>query len=135
MKHKRPHIEKNEQFFEGDIKKIAMDNEFFRRVIYTGPRCQLAVMSIPAGGDSDEEIHANADQIAFIVDGEGEAVLNGRVQPGEKHCVIFVTAGTRHHVRNTGYRALKLVTVYAPPGHADGTVHHTKEEAMQEEHA
>ena len=132
MKHN--HIEKNPDFFEGDIRKIAENNDLFRRVIYTGPRCQLAVMSVRAGDESNEEVHSNADQVSVVVVGRGEAILNGRVQPIEQHSVVFVTAGARHNVRNTGRKALKLVTIYAPPAYADGTVEHTKEEAMCDEH-
>jgi mannose-6-phosphate isomerase-like protein (cupin superfamily) len=135
MKHKDIHVEDNARFFDGNIKRIAKDNDFFRRVLYTGPHSQLVVMSIPVGDDIGEEAHANTDQILFVVDGDGQAILNGEVQPAEEHSVIFVTAGTRHNIKNIGHKALKLFTVYAPPEHAEGTVHKTKEEAMHEEHA
>jgi len=135
MKHKETHIEKNPQFFDANIKKIAKSNHYFRQVVYTGPHCQLVVMSIPPGDDIGEEVHAHTDQIFVVVDGKGQAVLTGQVQPAEEHNVIFVKAGTRHNIKNTGHEDLKLVTVYAPPQHADGTVHKTKEEAMQAEHA
>ncbi len=132
MKYKDIHVENNARVFEGDIKRIAKDNDFFRRVLYTGPHSQLVVMSIPVGDDIGEETHANTDQILFVVDGEGQAILNGQVQPAEEHSVIFVTAGTRHNIKNIGHKALKLFTVYAPPEHAEGTVHKTKEDAMHE---
>lgn len=135
MKHEQTHIEKNADFFEGDIRTIAKNNDLFKRVIYTGPRCQLAVMSIPAGDDSGEEVHANVDEILVVVDGKGEATLNGRMQSVEKHGVIFATAGTHCNVRNPGRKALKLMIVYAPPAYADSTVDHTKAEALYDEHA
>ena len=43
--------------------------------------------------------------------------------------LAFVPAGTLHNFRNTGSTPLRLYTVYAPPEHAPGTVHETKEEA------
>jgi len=129
-KHEAVDIKKNAQFLDADIKKIAKKNEFFRQVIYTGPHCQLVVMSIPAGEDIGEEIHANTDQILVIVNGKGQAILNGQLQPAAEHDVIFVSAGTRHNVKNIGHKALKLFTIYAPPEHPDGTVHKTKDEAM-----
>jgi len=132
MKHKPTHTEDTPEFFDGNIKKAAKDNTFFRRVVYTGPHCQLAVMNIPVGEDIGEEVHPNTDQILVIIDGHGEAILNGQVQPAKQHSVIFVTAGTRHNINNIGHKPLKLATVYAPPEHAGGVVHKTKEEAMQE---
>ncbi len=34
-----------------------------------------------------------------------------------------------HNIVNTGKAPLKLYTLYAPPNHRDGVVHHTREDA------
>jgi mannose-6-phosphate isomerase-like protein (cupin superfamily) len=47
----------------------------------------------------------------------------------ESDMAIVVPAGMRHNIENTGHKALKLYTLYAPPQHVDGTVHRTKAEA------
>lgn len=133
MKTSESQIERNPKFFDGDIKKLAKTSRFFRQVIYTGPHSQLVVMSIPPGEEIGEEVHASTDQVLVIVDGDGEAFLDGRQQPAREHNVIFVTAGTLHNIKNTGKKELKLFTVYAPPEHKDGTVHKTREEAAHEE--
>ena len=54
-----------------------------------------------------------------------------RVGPND---LVFVRAGTRHNFVNTGDGPLRLITIYAPPEHADGTVHATKAEADAAEH-
>lgn len=130
MKHRQVYLEKNRDFLEGDIKYIAKKNDFFRQVIYTGPHCQLVVMSIPPGEDIGETIRMNTDQIVVTVEGEGQAILNGEVQPADQHSVIFVTAATRLNLKNTGSIPLKLVMLYAPPEYPDGMIHATKVEAM-----
>jgi mannose-6-phosphate isomerase-like protein (cupin superfamily) len=135
MKHREEYVERNPKFFDGNIKKITKNNRFFRQVIYTGPHSQLVVMSIPPGEEIGEETHPKTDQLLVIVDGEGEAVLDGQRQPADEHNIVFVTAGTPHNIKNTGGKDLKLFTVYSPPAHAEGTVHKTREEAMQEEEA
>ena len=38
---------------------------------------------------------------------------------------VLVPAGTHHNIINTGSAPLKLYTLYAPPNHRDGVVHHT----------
>jgi mannose-6-phosphate isomerase-like protein (cupin superfamily) len=43
--------------------------------------------------------------------------------------LVFVRAGTRHNFVNIGDGPMRLITVYAPPEHAPGTVHQTKAEA------
>lgn len=42
---------------------------------------------------------------------------------------IIVRAGTWHNVNDTGDSELKQYSLYAPPEHADGTMHRTKAEA------
>src|SRR5665811_1161849 len=61
--------------------------------------------------------------------GSGEAVLDGvRTLIGAGFAVL-VPAGTNHNIINTGSVPLKLYTLYAPPNHRDGVVHHTRAEA------
>ena len=38
---------------------------------------------------------------------------------------MLVPAGANHNIVNTGTVPLKLYTLYAPPNHQDGVVHHT----------
>ncbi len=119
--------------FNEDIKKLALENSNFRKVVYTGKFSQLVVMSIPAGGDIGEETHPHTDQILTFVAGAGEAVLNGETREVNENDVVFVPAGTKHNFINKGSTELKLYTIYAPPAHKDGTTHATKADAENEE--
>ncbi len=119
--------------FIGDIVARTRANHMFREVVATGPHSQVVVMSIPPGGEIGEEVHDTIDQVLVIVDGEADTVIDGiatLVGPGE---LIQVPAGTRHNVVNRGLHDLRLYTVYAPPGHAPGTMHRTKAEADADE--
>lgn len=104
-------------------------NENFRKVLFTGAKSQLVVMSIPPGGEIGEETHEMVEQTLYFSSGEGEAVLNGKTKPIVDGDVLVVMPGTRHNVKNTGTRPLRIATVYAPPNHLDGRVHATKEDA------
>jgi hypothetical protein len=42
---------------------------------------------------------------------------------------VVVPAGTNHNIINTGTVPLKLYTLYSPPNHRDGVVHHTRADA------
>ncbi len=112
-----------------DIVGLARRNDAFRREVITGEHSQVVVMTIPCGGEIGEEVHDHVDQLLIFIDGEGEAVLDGKHRPVGPNQLAFVRAGTRHNFRNTGPVPLRLVTVYAPPEHPPGTVHQTKEEA------
>jgi mannose-6-phosphate isomerase-like protein (cupin superfamily) len=48
---------------------------------------------------------------------------------------VVVPAGIWHNVVNTGEGEVKLYSLYSPPEHPDGTVHRTKDEAEEAEHA
>jgi mannose-6-phosphate isomerase-like protein (cupin superfamily) len=119
---------------QGNAFELARQNEAFRRTLETGEHAQLVVMTIQTGEEIGEETH-EGDQLLLIVDGEGEAIIEGRSSPVGPGDYVFVPAGTLHNFVNTGSEPLRLLTVYAPPEHPDGTVHQTKAEAdAAEEH-
>lgn len=125
-----------EMAFQGDIEKIAKRSSDFRRVLATGRYGQLVVMSIPPGEDIGSEVHPSTDQIFFVVEGEGRAIVDGRANEVAENDLVFVPAGAEHNLVNTKKgQDLKLMTVYAPPQHAEGTVHRSKAEAMAAEEA
>ena len=112
-----------------DIVRAAKANEFFRKVLSTGPNAQVVVMTIPAGGEIGEEVHEHVDQVLAIVAGEGVAILEGEESQIGPDRLVHVPAGLRHNIVNRGSGPLRLYTVYAPPEHAPGTIHKTKAEA------
>jgi mannose-6-phosphate isomerase-like protein (cupin superfamily) len=119
---------------KADIRRLARENEDFRREVMTGPHSQVVLMSVAPGSEIGEEVHDDVDQVLVFVEGTGEAVLEGDTSGVEPGHLVFVPAGTRHNFVNRGDTALKLYTVYSPPEHEAGTVHHTKEEADAAEH-
>jgi mannose-6-phosphate isomerase-like protein (cupin superfamily) len=117
------------------IATAATENPDFRRVLWTGEHTQLVVMTIPPGEEIGEEVHETNDQLLTFVSGVGEARIAGEKREVVAGDLVVVPAGTRHNFVNTGPQPLVLYTVYGPPEHPDGTVHHTKAEAdAAEEH-
>jgi mannose-6-phosphate isomerase-like protein (cupin superfamily) len=110
---------------------MAKHSSDFRKVIATGERSHLVLMSIPASEEIGSEVHPDTDQILFVLDGEGRAVVDGRTSEVEEGDVVFVPAGTEHNLVNTeDDEDLKVATVYSPPEYAEGTVHRSKADAM-----
>jgi len=118
--------------FQADVGEVARGHDVFRAVLFTGEHSQLVVMSLRPGEDIGDEVH-DVDQLFYFVEGTGETVLDGRSSVLEKGQVLVVPSGTRHNIRNNGLGPMKLLTIYAPPQHAAGTIHRTKAEAMAEE--
>ena len=111
--------------YVSDIRKAAKENEFYREVIFTGIRSQLVLMSLEPGQEIGLEVH-DGDQIIYVVDGEGYAVLDDAKQDIDKGSVVFVPTGVGHNVVNTSDEPMKLFTVYSPPQHAPDAVERTK---------
>lgn len=113
-----------------NIEKLSLENEYFRKVLYTAKNSQLVLMSLKPGEDIGEEVH-ELDQFLRCEAGEGRAVLNGLEYEISDGFSIVVPAGTKHNIINTSLdKPLKLYTLYSPPDHLDGTIHKTKEDAL-----
>ena len=115
--------------FIENIEDRTADNRDFRRVIDTAQHLQLVLMSLAAGEEIGEEVHAESDQFFRIEAGAGEVWMNGIATAIEDGCAIVIPAGVRHNIRNTGRTSLQVYTLYAPPHHADGTVHANRADA------
>lgn len=114
--------------FVKNIEEIAVKNEDFRQVLYTAKNTQLVVMALKPNEEIGMELH-HLDQFFRVEEGDGEAILDGVhtvITPG---FAVLVPAGTQHNIINTGSSDLKLYTLYSPPNHKDGTIHHTRAEA------
>ena len=114
--------------FVQDIEKLATQNSEFRRVLYTAKHCQLVVMALLPNEEIGAEVH-QLDQFFRVEEGTGEAVLDGFRTAISAGFAVVVPAGTKHNIINTGAAPLKLYTLYAPPNHRDGVVHHTRADA------
>src|SRR5512144_1107273 len=114
--------------FVQDIERLAIRNDEFRQVLYTAKHCQLVLMALKPGEEIGEEVHT-LDQFFRVEAGAGEAVLDGVRTPISAGFALLVPAGARHNIINDGPVPLKLYTLYAPPNHRDGVVHHTAADA------
>jgi mannose-6-phosphate isomerase-like protein (cupin superfamily) len=112
-----------------EIASIAERSADFRRELWTGRHSQLVLMTLQPGEDIGREVHEQNDQILTFLSGTGEALVGGEKREVGPGTLVVVPAGTEHNFTNTGPLPLVLYTVYGPPDHAPGTVHHTKEEA------
>src|SRR4030095_10908713 len=89
-----------------DIVQLARGNDAFRREIATGEHSQVVAMTVPAGEEIGEEVHEENDQLLVFVDGEGDAILDGKTSKVTPNALVLVPAGTRHNFLHTGYGPL-----------------------------
>lgn len=119
--------------YTGHIEQETLENNNFRKVLYTAKHAQLVLMSLKPGEEIDTEVHT-VDQFFRFESGEGKVVLDGTERTIKDGDVVIVPAGMTHNIINTSTtESLKLYSLYCPPHHKDGTIHATKVEAEQDD--
>ncbi len=119
--------------FVENIEKLSLENEYFRKVLYTAKNSQLVIMSLKPNEDIGEEVH-QLDQFIRCEAGVGKAVLNGVEYAISDGFAVVIPSGVKHNIVNTSSdQALKLYTFYSPPNRRDGVAHQTKEQAQADD--
>jgi mannose-6-phosphate isomerase-like protein (cupin superfamily) len=119
--------------YKANIEKITLENDNFRKVLYTGRNLQLVLMSLEVGEEIGMETHENNDQFFRFESGEGKCIIDNKDYHVAEGDAILVPAGAKHNVINTGATAFKMYTIYGPPNHEDGTLRKTKKDAESNE--
>lgn len=114
-----------------NIEKETLENENYRKVLYTANNSQLVLMTIQPGDEIGLEIH-DLDQFIRIEAGEATVILDDVEHKIEDDWAVVIPAGTKHNVVNTGDDPLRLYSIYSPPEHKDGTVRATKADDKEE---
>ena len=115
--------------FKQNIEQLTVENQNFRKVLYTASHLQLVLMSLNVGEDIGMETHPDNDQFFRIESGEGKCIIDATDYDIKEGDAIVVPAGAKHNIINTGTTALKLYTLYGPPNHQDGVIRITKQDA------
>ena len=79
------------------------------------------VVDLPSGRGHTRHNHPGAEEIIFVISGEGEQMvedetgtpLTAKVSAG---CTVFVPASRYHSTLNTGSGPMQLFVVYSPAG-------------------
>ena len=116
--------------FDGNIEELTLENDDFRKVLYTAGHSQLVLMSLKPKEDIGLEVHEDNDQFFRFESGQGRVIIDGNEYEVKDGSAIVVPAGAEHNVVNSsGSEALKLYTIYSPAHHKDGVVRASKAEA------
>jgi mannose-6-phosphate isomerase-like protein (cupin superfamily) len=80
---------------------------------------QAATMSLTPGGreGGPDNRHRGADEWLYVIQGTGQARVNGRRLALSPGTLVLIERGDVHEVRNTGRGQLKTVNFYSPPAY------------------
>ena len=68
---------------------------------------------LPAGGRTDYHLH-DRPELIYVVSGKGVCVHDGEETAIQEDTALWVPAGERHQIENSGEVPLKLATVFVP---------------------
>ena len=115
---------------------MTLENNNFRKVLYTLQGMQLVLMSLKPGEEIGAEVHPENDQFFRFESGKWKVLIDESVYEVEDGSVIIVPKGSNHNVINTSdTEELKMYTIYTPAHHKDGVIHATKAIAEEAEPA
>jgi len=117
-----------------NIEKATLENENFRKVLYTGKHSQLVLMSLAPNEEIGMEVHQDNDQFFRFEKGLGKVIIDGNEYEVKDGSAVVVPAGAQHNVINvSATERLNMYTIYSPAHHKDGIVRPTKAEAEANE--
>ena len=119
------------QPYYDNIEQATLSNNDYRRVLFTN-KLQLVLMTLQPSEDIGWEIHEGHDQFFRFEQGQGKVYVDDKEFDVKDGDAVVVPAGSKHNVVNTGDTPLKLYTIYAPPEHPEGVVHHTKQDQLED---
>jgi mannose-6-phosphate isomerase-like protein (cupin superfamily) len=70
--------------------------------------------SIPPGGLSGEHRHTRTEEVYFVLDGQGEFLVNGTTYPAPPGSLLLTGLGAVHGLRNTGSAYLNWLVIEMP---------------------
>jgi len=116
-----------ERFFVYPRDVDAFGFDWGRLALTVGPEVNGAttfsggVVDLPSGKGHTRHNHPGAEEIIFVISGEGEQMVEdeagtpvtAKVSAG---CTVFVPASRYHSTLNTGTGTMQLFVVYSPAG-------------------
>jgi oxalate decarboxylase/phosphoglucose isomerase-like protein (cupin superfamily) len=89
--------------------------------VNSAARFSGGVVDLPSGEGHARHNHPGAEEIIFVISGEGEQMVEDetgnpiveKVGPG---CTVFVPESRFHSTKNTGDEPMQLFVVYSPAG-------------------
>lgn len=120
--------------YKDNIEKLTIENNNFRKVLYTAENMQLVLMSLKPKEDIGLEIHEDNDQFFRFEKGSGLVIVNDTQYEVSDGDTVIVPKGCSHNViNNSDTEDLKLYTIYSPAHHKDAIIRSTKEDAVNNE--
>ncbi|WP_208722239.1 cupin domain-containing protein [Rhodococcus qingshengii] len=76
---------------------------------------EISIGEIEPGGSAEYHAHHPIEQVVYVIEGEGEGMIDGQTATFRTGDWIFVPAGAFHGFTATGQTPARLLVIYSPP--------------------
>jgi len=105
--------------YNKNINKDCINNECYRKIIYTG-KLQIILQSLNPGETVELEKHIGIDQFIRCEYGKGVVIINGNSYLLKNDDAIVIPAGSEHFIYNSSRKKkFKFCTIYSKPEHSE----------------
>jgi mannose-6-phosphate isomerase-like protein (cupin superfamily) len=113
--------------FKTNIENKTVNNNSYRKVLYTNSKQQLVVMSLKPYEEIGMEVHKTISQFIRVEEGSGHAIVNNKRYNLKAGDCIIIDPNSHHNII-AGKEYLKLYTIYSPPKHEPDCVQKNKQD-------
>ena len=85
-----------------------------KRTIYQSGRLLVGTNAFEAGQSHRLHAHAGMDKMYYVLEGEGEFLLEGQALPMKAGDLLVAPENVPHGINNSGRQRLLVLTVLAP---------------------
>jgi uncharacterized cupin superfamily protein len=79
-------------------------------------RMSIAIMECPPGSVlRPMHSHIDIEEVILVLEGKGEALIDGDVTPFQKGDAVLFPSGSKHMLRNNGTEMLVTASIFSPP--------------------
>jgi mannose-6-phosphate isomerase-like protein (cupin superfamily) len=115
MEIKRREKEMPRNGYKTNIERKTLENNRFRKILYTTPQMQLVVMSLKKSEEIGLEKHVGITQFIRVEKGKAVAIVNGKRKYLNSGDIVIIPSNTYHNI--IALANVKLYTIYSPPAH------------------
>lgn len=94
----------------GDTYTVKVDSDM------TSGRLGFVEATVPPGAGPRPHVHHHEDEAYYVLAGELEVLVDGRILTAGVGDFVYIPCGTVHRFRNVGLHAARMVFLFTPGG-------------------
>jgi len=85
-------------------------------LVTNAEKFSMGVVILAPGKGHTRHNHPGVEEILYVISGEGEQMVEGERRKITAGTLVHIPPDIYHETINTGWEAMKIVAIYAPPG-------------------